>query len=183
MSPKKLAPLVKKKVQPSFIRKDGLIGQVTIGNKQQLIWIPRNSTITILGHTNRLPPKVTCLVEQVEHHNLLLGIVINQCVAMPKARSIPVIIKTNRYNVCIRQPLLAAELFDMECDEIEYTANMNWDGNNVLVGFQTVLPQLIKTIAVRWRQDPFNWIVPRLKNLNLALDWPQIPKNSILKKN
>ena len=115
-----------KKVQPSFIRKDGLIGQVTIGDKQQPICIPGNSTITIMGCTNWLPSKVTCLVEQAEHHNLLHGIVINQCMAMPKARTIPVIIiNTNRYNVCIRQPLLAAKLFDAECDEIEYRASLH----------------------------------------------------------
>ena len=69
---------------------------------------------------------------------------INKCVAIQKARSIPVIIiNTNRYNVWIRQPLLAAKLFEVECDEIEYRANMNWDGNNILVGFQPVPPQLI----------------------------------------
>ena len=106
-----------KKIQPSFIRKDGLVGQVTIGTKQQPICIPRKSTITIPGSINKLPPRITCLVEQVEHHNLLLGIVINWCVAIPKARTIPVIIiNNNRYNVWIRQPLLAAELFEAECD-------------------------------------------------------------------
>ena len=64
--------------------------------------------------------------------------------AMPKARTIPVIIiNINRYNVWIRQPLLAAELFDAECDEIEYRANVNWEGNIISVGFQPVPLQLI----------------------------------------
>ena len=91
--PLKSAPLAKK-VQPSFIRKDGLIGLVTIGTKQQPICIPGNSTITILGCTSKLPPRVTCLVE---HHNLPLGIVINQCMATPKAGTIPmIIINTNQ---------------------------------------------------------------------------------------
>ena len=119
---------------------------MTIGTKQQPICIPRNSTITILGCTNKLPPRITCLVEQVEHHNLPLGMVINWCMAIPKARSIPVIlINTNRYNVWIRQPLLAAKLFNAECNEMEYRANMNQDGDNILVGFQPVCPQLINT--------------------------------------
>ena len=48
-----------KKVQPSFIKKHRLIGQVTIGTKQQPICIPGNSTITILGCTNKLPPRIT----------------------------------------------------------------------------------------------------------------------------
>ena len=114
---------------------------MTIGTKQQPICIPRNSTITIPGCTSELPSRVTCLVEQAEHHTLPLGIVINQCVAIPKARSIPVIlINTNRYNVWIRQPLFAAKLFDAECNEMEYRANMNCDGDNILVGFQSVPP-------------------------------------------
>ena len=65
-------------------------------------------------------------MEQAEHHNLLLGIVINQCVAIPKARTIPMIIlNTNRYNVWVRQPLLAAKLYGVECTEIEYRATMD----------------------------------------------------------
>ena len=144
-----------KKVQPSSIRKDGLINQVTLGNEQQPICIPGNSTITILECTNKIPPRITCLVEQVEDHNLPLGIVINQCVAMPKARTIPVIIiNTNRYNVWIRQPLLAAKLFDMECDEIEYRVNMNWEGNNISVVFQAVPPQLIDTNSCQVEAGP-----------------------------
>ena len=135
-----------KKSQPSFIGKDGLIGQVTIGTKQQPICIPGNSTITIPGCTSKLPSRITCLVEQVEHHNLPLGIVINRYMAMPKARLIPVVlINTNRYNVWIRQPLLAAKLFNAECDEIEYRVNMSQDDNNISVGFQPVPPKLINT--------------------------------------
>ena len=119
---------------------------MTIGTKQQPICIPSNSTITIPGHTSKLLSRIPCLVEQAEHHNILLGIVINRCMATPKARSIPVIlIDTNRYNVWIRQPLLAAELFDMECDEIAYRANMSQDENSILMGLQPVPPQLINT--------------------------------------
>ena len=69
---------------------------------------------------------------------------INWCVAIPKARTIPVIIiNTNRYNAWIIQPLLAAKLFDMECEEIEYRATMDSDGNNISVGFQPVPSQLV----------------------------------------
>ena len=169
-----MAQLAKKKVQASFIRKDGLIGQVTVGNTQQTICIPGNSTI--LGHTHKLPPRITCLVEQVEHHNLPLGIVINWCMAIPKARTIPVIIiNTNRYNVWIRQPLLA------ECDEIKYRVDINWEGNNISVGFQPVPPQLIDTNSSLVEVGPFNPIVPKLKNQNLALDQAPILESLILK--
>ena len=80
----------------------------------------------------------------MEHHNLPLGIVINWCVEIPKARTIPIInINTNRYNVWVKQALLAAKLYDVECDEIEYGATMDWKDHNISIGFQPVLPQLI----------------------------------------
>ena len=128
---------------------------MTIGTKQQPICIPGNSTITIPEHTSKLPSRITCLVEQAEHDNLPLGIVINSCMATPKARSIPVIlINTNRYNVWIRQPLLAAKLFDAECDEIKYKVNMSWDDNNISMGFQPA-PQLINTSSCQMEAGPF----------------------------
>ena len=69
---------------------------------------------------------MTCLVEQAQHHNLPPAIVINRCVATTKARSVPVIlVNTNRQNVWIQQPLLAAKLFGTnQVKEIEHRANM-----------------------------------------------------------
>ena len=91
---------------------DGSIGQVTIGSKQNPVCVPSNSVITVLWQTNKIPSKITCLVEQVQHHNLPLSIVINRCVATTKARSNPVIlINTTKQNVWILQSLLADELF------------------------------------------------------------------------
>ena len=51
-------------------------------------------------------------MEQPQHHNLPPGIVINRCMATTKASSVSIIlVNTNRQNVWIWQPLLAAELF------------------------------------------------------------------------
>ena len=52
-----------KKDQLNFRTKDGAIGQVTIGSKQNPVCIPSNLAITVLGKTNKIPPKITCLVE------------------------------------------------------------------------------------------------------------------------
>ena len=93
-----------------------------------------------------MPPRVTCLLEQAEHHNLPFGIVIKWCMATQKARTIPmIIINTNRYNVWVRQPLLAAKLFDVEYNEIEYRVTMDWEADTISVGFQPVPLQLIDT--------------------------------------
>ena len=97
--------------------------------------------------------------------------------AMPKARSIPVIIiNTNRHNVWIRQPLLAAKLFDAECDEIEYRANMSWDGNNILVGFQPISPQLIDTNSCQVEAGPIQLDSPEIEKPEFG---PRLYKNSI----
>ena len=130
-----------KKVQPPLIRRDGLIDQATIGTKQQPTCILRNSAITILGCTNKLWPRITCLVEQLEHHNLPLGKVVNRCVAIPKARAIPIIlVNMKRFNVWVMQTLLAAELHDVECSQIDYRATMNWEKQKQIFGSNLYLP-------------------------------------------
>ena len=96
--------LSKEKDQQNIRGKDGAIGQVTIGSKQNPICVPGNSVITLLGQNNKIPSKITCLVKQAQHHNLPLGIVINRCMATTKARSVPSILtNTTKQNVGIWQ--------------------------------------------------------------------------------
>ena len=79
-------------------------------------------------------------MEQVEHHNLLLGIVVNWSVAIPKARAIPIIIiTTNRFNVWVRQSLLTTESNDAECNQLEYRATMDQEGQTSKLGFNLYL--------------------------------------------
>ena len=135
-----------KKDQLNFRRKDGAIGQVSIGSKQNPVCVPGNLAITVLGWTNKISPKITCLVEQAQHHNLAPGIVINRCVATTKARSVPVIlVNTNRKNVWIWQPLLAAELFSTDqIEKIEHRASMERQGDNVQISFSPVVTSSIR---------------------------------------
>ena len=138
-----------KKDQLSFRWKDGAIGQVTIGSEQNPVCVPGNLAITVLGWTNKISPRITCLVEQAQHHNLPLAIVINSCVATTKARSVPVIlVNTNRQNVWIWQPLLAAELFSVdEVEKIEHRANMERQGDKI--------PDIFFTCGTRLHQGQF----------------------------
>ena len=135
-----------KKDQWNFRRKDGAIGQVTIGSKQNPVCVPGNLAITVLGWTNKIPPNSICLVEQAQYHNLPLGIVINRCVATTKARSVPVIlVNTTKQNVWIQQPLLAVELFSMDLiDEIEHRASIGRQGDNIHISFSPVAPDSIR---------------------------------------
>ena len=90
------------------------------------------------GQTSKISPKITCLVEQAQHHNLPPGIVIN--------RSVPLIlVNTNRQNVWIQQPLLAAELFSADqVEEIEHRANMERQGDKIQISFSPVAPDSIR---------------------------------------
>ena len=117
-----------------------------IGSKQNPVCVPGNLVITVPGQTSKIPSKVTCLVEQAQHHNLPLGIVINRCVATTKARSVPIIlVNTTKQNVWIQQPLLAAELFIMDqIDEIEHTASMKRKRDNINISFSPVAPNTIR---------------------------------------
>ena len=135
-----------KKDQLNFRGKDRATGQVTIGSKQNPVCVPGNSAITVPGQTNKIPPKTTCLVEQTQHYTLPLGTVINRCVATTKARSVAVfLVNTTKQNVWIQQPLLAAELFNMnQIDEIEHRASMERQGDNINISFSPVAPDSIR---------------------------------------
>ena len=143
--PQKLMTCIKKKDQQNFDDVSRHIGQVMIGSNKNPICIPRNSSITVLGHTTKVHPKAVCLVEQAEHHNLPQGIVVNRCVATVKSRSVPVIlINTNKQNVWLRQPLLAAELYTVEYHPVEHQADIEVQGDVANVSFLPVVPNTIR---------------------------------------
>ena len=149
--------LSKKKDRLHFKRKNGAIGQVTIGSKQNPVCVPSNSALTVPGQTNKIPSKLTCLVEQAQHHNLPPGIVVNRCMATTKARSVPVIlVNTKRQTVWIQQPLLAAELFSTnQIEEIEHRADMERQGDNIQISFSPVAPN-----SIRVRSEQVETVTP-----------------------
>ena len=109
-------------------------------------------------------------MEQVEHHNLLFGIVVNQCVAFPKARAIPIIlVNTNRFNVWVRQPLLAAEFYDAEFNQLEYRSTMDQKGENIKIQFQHVPPQLIDINSCQVEAGPIQPTSPKIERPEFGL--------------
>ena len=115
------------------------------------VCVPSNSVITVLGQTKKIASKITCLVGQAQHNNLPLGIVLNGCVTMTKARSVSVIlINTTKQNVWIWQPLLATELFIMDqIDQIEDRANMERKVDSINISFSPITPN---TISIQSKQ-------------------------------
>ena len=100
----------------------------------------------------------------------------------PKARAIPIIIiNTNRYNVWVRQPLLAAKLYDAECTEMEYRATMDHDGENIMIRFQPVPSQLIDTNSCQVEAWPIHPRSLEIEKPEFGLDQTLIPQIFISK--
>ena len=122
------------------------MSKIIVGSKQEPLYIPWNSTITVPGATKRLLHGVTYLVEHAAYSNLPLRIIVNRCLAHPKAKSAPVIlVNTNSKNIWNRQPLLAAKCLGVECHSWEYDTSLDRYGNEVRITF---LPQTSTNIDV-----------------------------------
>ena len=154
IDPPKTNDLYKIKDQQNF-------DDVMIGLRKNPICIPRNSVITMPGHTTKIYPKAVCLVEQAEHHNLPPGIAVNRCVAKIKSRSVPVIlINTTKQNVWLWQPLLATELYDAEYHPIEHQADIEVEGDVANISFLPVVPNTIRVQVEQVEATPTDMSTP-----------------------
>ena len=95
---------------------DNILGQVWVGVNNNPICIPANSVKVIEGKTNKITRCLTCMVEGRDIHNLPMGVMVNRTMVTPKcSKKVPVVLaNTNSYNVWIRQPLLAADIVEVE---------------------------------------------------------------------
>ena len=107
-----------KKAQTFTINEDGLLGRVLIGNANKPICVPGNSALTIpgrLGKNTKVPSGTPCLIDTAAVNNLPQRISVNCCLVHPKGSVVLVIlINQNNYNVWIKQPLMAAEIYGVE---------------------------------------------------------------------
>ena len=117
--------------------KEGFMDKVIVGSKQELLYIPGNSTITVPGAVRRSLHAATCLVEQAAHSILPCGIIVNRCLAHPKVKSVPVIlVNRNSENILIRQSLLVTDLVEVKCHSWEYDRSLDRYGDEVRITFQ-----------------------------------------------
>ena len=70
-------------------------------------------------------------------NNLPMGIVVNRTMVTPnKAKKVPIVlVNTNSYNVWIHQPLLAADIVEVEGCPWDYQSLMSHDGNEIKISF------------------------------------------------
>ena len=97
------------------------------------------------------------------HNNLPSGVVVNRSYATSKAGQVAVIlINTTSRNIWICQPLLAAEIFEVELHPWQYKSILHREGNTIKVGFQPIVPPEVEgdlqtsqvEVEVKQEQEP-----------------------------
>ena len=117
-----------------------------IGTDYQPICVPGDATITILGKMSKINNKRSYILETAAHVNLPSGIVVNCHYDTPKSgRMSVVLVNTTSKNIwIIRQPLLAADICEVELHPWQYHANLNREGNDITINFQLAIPPEIE---------------------------------------
>ena len=82
------------------------------------------------------------MVEGRDIHNLLMGVMVNRTMVTPKRskKVLVVLANTNSYNVSIRQPLLAADVVEVESCPWDYQTILSHDGKNIKASFYPIPP-------------------------------------------
>ena len=123
----------------------GFAGRVTVGDKHHPTCIPANSSKTIIGKVPKVDRKLTYLVEKTEAPNLPIRVGINNPLVTPSKSGLVsvILINNNNHNVWIRQPLYAADLWEVEPKEWEYESVLTREEgtNNITVNFIQVPPE------------------------------------------
>ena len=118
---------------------------MTVGDKHHPMCIPANSSKTIIGKVPRVDRKSTYLVEKTEDSNLPIGVGVNNTLVTPSKSGLVsvILINNNNHNVWIRQPLYAADLWEVEPKEWEYEPVLTHEEgtNNVTINFVQVPPE------------------------------------------
>ena len=124
-----------------------------MGDKHHPMCIPANSSKTIIGKVPKVDRRSTYLVKKTEDSNLPIGVGVNNTLVTPSKSGLVsvILINNNNHNVWIRQPLYAADLWEVEPKEWEYeTVLTHEEGtNNVTINFIQVPPE-------EFREDIFS---------------------------
>ena len=104
-----------------------------------------NATITVPGKISKVNNKGSYMLETAAHANLPSGIVVNCSYDTPKSGRMSVIlVNTTNRNIWIRQPLLAADIYEVELHPWQYHTNLNREGNDIKINFQLTIPPEIE---------------------------------------
>ena len=101
------------------------------------------------------------MVELAAHNDLPFGIMVNHSYVTPKTGQVVVIlINTTSKNIWIYQPLLAAEIFDIELHAWQYKSILHREGATIKVEFQLIVPPEVEgglptnQVEVKVKEEP-----------------------------
>ena len=108
-----------------------------VSNSHQPICILGNSAKVVSDKTNKITKCLTCMVNARSNNNLPMGVVVNRTIITPtKSKCIPIILmNTNSYNFWIHQPLLAADVVEIDHCPWDYQSFLSCKGDEVKVTF------------------------------------------------
>ena len=117
-----------------------------VGITHEPICIPANSVKVVQGKTDKITRRLMYMVESRDVNNLAMGVMVNRAMITPKkSKKVPFILaNTNRYNVWIRQPLLAANVVEVESCPWDYQTILSHDGKDVKVSFCPLPPSEVQ---------------------------------------
>ena len=98
-----------------------------VGSIHKVICIPANSAKVLQGKTVKITHHLTCMVKARAVNNLPMGLVVNRTMVTPnKSKKWPIaIVNTNSYNIWICQPLLAADIVEVESCPWDYQSMLS----------------------------------------------------------
>ena len=113
-----------------------------VGITHELICIPANSVKVVQGKTDRITRCLTCMVESRDINNLPMGVMVNRTMITPKkSKKVPVVLTNmNSYNIWIQQPLLAANIVEVDSCPWDYQTILSRDGKDIKVSFCAMPP-------------------------------------------
>ena len=108
-----------------------------VGSAHQPICILANLVKVVRGKTKKITCCLLCMVQARSTNNIPVGIVVNRTMITPnKAKKVPVaLVNTKSYNVWTCQPLLAADVMEVEDCLWDYQPMMSLDGNDIKISF------------------------------------------------
>ena len=117
-----------------------------VGITHEPIFIPANSVKVVQGKTDKITRHLTCMVESRDINNLPMGVIVSRAMITPKkSKKVPVILaNTNSYNIWIQQPLLAANIVEVESCPWDYQTYLSHDGRNIKVSFCPIPPSEVQ---------------------------------------
>ena len=108
--------------------------------------IPANSVKVVQGKTDKITRRLMCMVESRDVNNLPMGVMVNRAMITPKkSKKIPVVLANmNSYNIWIWQPLLAANVVEVESCPWDYQTILSHDGKDIKVSFCPIPPSEVQ---------------------------------------